>query len=81
MVQFESPSTDGGDGAGEHNHHESEGLDTLMGCPGLFLRIFFWERERFQVPLASPHPDFIASVCGFVSSQPGFHQEATKSSG
>lgn len=48
VVPFGSPSTDGGGGggAGEYLQHKSDGLDTLMGCPGPLLELFFWKREQ-----------------------------------
>lgn len=48
VVQFGSPSTDGGGGAGEHIQHKSDPVDTLMGCPGPILAIFFGTGNRIK---------------------------------
>lgn len=48
VVPCRSPSTDGGGGggAGEYIQHKSDGVDTLMGCPGPLLELLFWKRDK-----------------------------------
>lgn len=81
VVQLGSPSTDGGGEAEEHNQHKSDGVDTLMGCPGPILAIFFGKGNTIQCSQLHFIETFLPPVCGFVPSYPGFYQEATKSSG